>query len=319
MVATMGTALNARHVKKLRGLVSRVVLVFDADAGGEGGVDRAMEVFVSQEVDLRIATLPEGLDPCDLLVQQGADPFLQVLHSAVDVFEFKLRRVWQREKDAGVEGQRRAVEQMLGILAACPEERNLKIDLMVNRIAHRLGLKEEKLWQQLREMRAAKGRGERQAARPPEESERPVEIRSAPAARHEVELLQVVLAEPGLLPQALEQIPLAEVEHPGLRQLLERLAELQQEGKPADLDHLRSRLDNEPLMRKALELQDTGLTLANRQDVLAGIVERIRHKRAQRHAQTIKTQVMAAQDHDQAIELLKRLQPNAEGKMKNAE
>src|SRR5262249_20346874 len=64
VVATMGTALNVRHVKKLRGLVQTVLLVFDADAGGDTGVDRALEVFVSQEMDLKVAALPEGLDPC---------------------------------------------------------------------------------------------------------------------------------------------------------------------------------------------------------------------------------------------------------------
>src|SRR5439155_3232169 len=68
VVATMGTALNARHVKKIRNLAPRVVLVFDADAGGDTGVDRALEVFVSQDLDLRVATLPAGLDPCDLFV-----------------------------------------------------------------------------------------------------------------------------------------------------------------------------------------------------------------------------------------------------------
>ena len=72
VVATMGTALNARHVQQLRRFVSRVVLVFDADEGGITGVDRALEVFVSHDVELRVATLPAGLDPCDLLVTQGA-------------------------------------------------------------------------------------------------------------------------------------------------------------------------------------------------------------------------------------------------------
>ena len=45
VVATMGTALNAKHVHKLRTFAPRVVLVFDADAGGDTGVDRALEIF----------------------------------------------------------------------------------------------------------------------------------------------------------------------------------------------------------------------------------------------------------------------------------
>src|SRR5207247_3715538 len=90
VVATMGTALNARHVHHLRRFVPRVVLVFDADAGGNTGVDRALEIFASQDVDLAIATLPEGLDPFDLLVTQGAPPFVKALASAVDALDFKL-------------------------------------------------------------------------------------------------------------------------------------------------------------------------------------------------------------------------------------
>ncbi len=76
VVATMGTALNARHVAQLRRYVPKVVLVYDADAGGYTGVDRALEMFVSQDVELAVATLPEGLDPCDLLVRpDGIDTF----------------------------------------------------------------------------------------------------------------------------------------------------------------------------------------------------------------------------------------------------
>ena len=45
VVATMGTALNARHVVQLRRVAQTVVLVFDADQGGESGVDRGSGSF----------------------------------------------------------------------------------------------------------------------------------------------------------------------------------------------------------------------------------------------------------------------------------
>src|SRR5262249_60984738 len=45
VVATMGTALNEAHVRHLRRFVPPVVLVFDADAGGLTGVDRAVQMF----------------------------------------------------------------------------------------------------------------------------------------------------------------------------------------------------------------------------------------------------------------------------------
>ena len=94
VVATMGTALNEAHVRQLRRFVPRVVLVFDADAGGVTGVDRALEIFVGCDVELAIATLPDGLDPCDLLAAQGADAFRRVLDSAANASAMAKRNSW---------------------------------------------------------------------------------------------------------------------------------------------------------------------------------------------------------------------------------
>ena len=91
---------------------------FDADAGGETGVDRALEIFASQDVDLAIATLPAGLDPCDLLLEQGAEavsagagcergrPGVQAEPGAA--------RRWAAGQSRR---QRRAVDAVLGIIA----------------------------------------------------------------------------------------------------------------------------------------------------------------------------------------------------------
>jgi DNA primase len=307
VVATMGTALNARHIKKIRNLVPRVVLVFDADAGGDTGVDRALEVFVSHDLDLRVATLPEGLDPCDLLVAQGPEPFRQALDGAIDVLDYKLQRVWTKEASQGLEGQRRAAEQMLSILAASPVERSVKLELMVNRIAHRLNLKEETLWRRLSELRSKRAERvePRVGDRQPTEASAPE--RSAPAPRHEVELLEVLLAEPPLVARASAEVAASELEHPGLRQLLEELYRLHAEGLTADLDHLQGRLDNERLLDTALRLQDRGLGQPDRPSAYVKVLERFVEKRDLRRTQELKHQVLAANDHDQAIELLARL------------
>lgn len=308
VVATMGTALNARHIKKIRQLVPRVVLVFDADAGGDTGVDRALEVFVSQDLDLRIATLPEGLDPCDLLVAQGPEPLRQALAQSVDVFEYKLQRVWAREAVQGLEGQRRASDLMLSILAAAPQERSVKLELMVNRIAHRLNLKEETLWKRLKELRSKRSDAAAPTSRPAQPANETQ--RSAPAAPHERELLELLLAEPSLVARASAEVMPEEMEHPGLRTLLEGLYRLHAEGLTADLDHLHGRLDNERLLDHALRLQDAGAAHADRQSAYAKVLGRFREKRDARHKQELKNQLLAAADHDRAIEVLARLKQN---------
>lgn len=317
VVATMGTALNARHVQHLRRFVPRVVLVFDADAGGSTGVDRALQIFASQSVDLAIATLPEGLDPCDLLVEQGPEAFRAALGRAVDALDFKLQQVLAADTVQGVEGRRRAVDAVLGVIALAPEmagpESAIKQQLMLSRIAQRLALQEKIVWARLKELREAAQSGQKAAQAPRGgREENAAEPRAAPAAPHERELLQVLLADPALVPQAAAEVTPEQIQHPGLRELLTGLYDLQAAGEPPTLDLLRPRVDNPRLAAKALELQDLGRMNPDRGGWLRRILAEFRRKhQVEPRQRELKNQLQAASVHEEAIELLRQLQnPN---------
>ncbi len=309
VVATMGTALNARHVQNLRRFVPRVLLVFDADAGGTTGVDRALEIFASQDVELAIATLPEGLDPCDLLVQQGAEAFRQVLDSAVDALEFKLNQVLAGQGPLGVEGRRRAVDAVLGVIALAPEMPGqagaIKIQLMISRIAQRLFLKEEDVWARLKELRQSRRGPDSAASRASAAAQ---VVRSAKAAPEERELLEILLADPALVPLAFDDAPAEQIEHPGLRRLLQGLYDLQRSGQPPTLDLLRARLDSGPLAEHALKLQDVGRRHPDRAGWLQKLIAFFRERRLRPVTQELHNQLHAARDHSHALELLRQLQ-----------
>ncbi|HYT95162.1 MAG TPA: DNA primase [Gemmataceae bacterium] len=338
VVATMGTALNASHVRQLRRFSPRVVLVYDADEGGDTGVDRALEIFVSQDIDLRIATLPEGLDPCDLLIRDGAESFKAALTKAVDVLEFKLNRVLAAGVSSGVEGQRQAVEATLGVIArgadlACKQPGlpaietildrialapplpgqagAVKQELMITRIAHRLGLKEETVWARLKELRTARRGAERTTPARDVPKGSGAASRSAPASRLERELLAILLAEPALVPVAVADVSPRDVEHPGLRQLVEGLYRLHAEGVAPEFDRLRPRIENQALMAKALELQEEGLMNPDRAKWLTAVLAGFRARRSLPEKQELQTQLQAALgagDQARAQELLQRLQ-----------
>jgi DNA primase len=315
VVATMGTALNSRHVKKLRHFAPRVVLVFDADAGGDTGVDRALDLFASEDVELAIATLPAGLDPCDLLVKDGPEAFRKVLEGAIDALEFKLNQVLAAEAGSGVEGKRRAIDAVLGIIALAPRLQGqagaVKTQLMVTRIARRLNLKEETVWARLEELRQQRGdatapsksREEGRATRDEESSPR-----MAKAAPEEVDLIRVLLADPDLVPEASARIKPEEIGHPGLRRMLAALYDLQAAGDSPTLDALRVRLDGDPVMSKALEWQEVGLNNPDRDDWLRQILTRFQERRRQSVTQELQSQLRAATDFETARELFRQLQ-----------
>jgi DNA primase len=65
VVACMGTALTEPQLKELGRLSKRLVLCFDGDAAGETATLRGMELAVRQGFDVKVVSLPPGIDPAD--------------------------------------------------------------------------------------------------------------------------------------------------------------------------------------------------------------------------------------------------------------
>jgi hypothetical protein len=65
VVASMGTALTEQQLRELVRLTKNLSLAFDGDAAGESAALRGMELAVAQGFDVRVVSLPRGLDPAD--------------------------------------------------------------------------------------------------------------------------------------------------------------------------------------------------------------------------------------------------------------
>ena len=62
----MGTALTEQQVKELARLTQTLYLCFDGDVAGEAATLRGMELAAEADLDVRVVTLPPGLDPADV-------------------------------------------------------------------------------------------------------------------------------------------------------------------------------------------------------------------------------------------------------------
>jgi DNA primase len=99
-VAPLGTALGEGQLQRLWKLSPEPVLCFDGDEAGRRAADRAAEralPHLSPERSLRVAFLPPGKDPDDLLRSEGAPAIQRVLEGAVPLVDF----LWT----VGVEGR----------------------------------------------------------------------------------------------------------------------------------------------------------------------------------------------------------------------
>ena len=91
-VAVLGTALGPRHIRLLRRYADTITLLLDGDEAGQRRTNEVLELFVQSDVDLRVLTLPDGLDPCDFLLQRGAAAMREQLSGAVDALEHAIQR-----------------------------------------------------------------------------------------------------------------------------------------------------------------------------------------------------------------------------------
>jgi DNA primase len=91
VLAVLGTALGERHIRLLRRFAETIVLVLDGDEAGRKRTSEILSLFVAEQVDLRIVTLPDDLDPCDFLLAHGAEAFRTHLDAAVDGLEHAFR------------------------------------------------------------------------------------------------------------------------------------------------------------------------------------------------------------------------------------
>jgi len=119
-VATLGTALTREHARVLQRLCETVILLFDGDEAGQRAADRALETFFAVPVDVRICTLPDRLDPDDLLRQpDGAVRFKAALDASVDALAHLVAGFRERLAERpGAAGRQRVIEEMCQRLGA---------------------------------------------------------------------------------------------------------------------------------------------------------------------------------------------------------
>ncbi|MCR6669972.1 DNA primase [Devosia ginsengisoli] len=84
-VAPLGTALTEEHLQLLWRMTDSPVLCFDGDKAGLKAAERAADLVMPHlrpGFSVRIATLPEGQDPDDLIKAQGRGAFADVIERA---------------------------------------------------------------------------------------------------------------------------------------------------------------------------------------------------------------------------------------------
>ena len=283
VVATMGTALTDRHVRLIARYATEAVLVFDADAAGAAASERAMEIFLAQQLHVRVATIPAGKDPCDLVVAGGASALSELAAGAPDALQYIWDRRLAEYRRAGgnLADRRRVVEEFLRLLAssavygAIDEVRRGQL---AQHVGHMLNVPPADLQQRMRALS--------RTARPA-----PTSTRGAGEGAYvsqqvgrsvaEAQILEVLLNSPELFDAAAERIGPDDFADAQLAQLARCIWSLAPDGR-GGLEDLLAREDLSPLNALLTRLATAGLQRGNHEATLAAAVDFLCYRR-QRH------------------------------------
>lgn len=110
-VATCGTALGDGHFDLLRRFTEKVVLAFDSDEAGAKAALRSdeLESPFRLDLDLRVAVMPDGLDPADLVQAERGQDLVKAVEAARPLLEHRIEYEISRHDLTGPEGRARAL------------------------------------------------------------------------------------------------------------------------------------------------------------------------------------------------------------------
>jgi DNA primase len=110
-VATCGTALGDGHFDLLRRFSDRIVLAFDSDEAGSRAALRGdeLESPFRLDLDLRVAAMPDGLDPADLVQQARTDELVVAVQKARPLLERRIEHEMSLHDLSTPEGRARAL------------------------------------------------------------------------------------------------------------------------------------------------------------------------------------------------------------------
>ncbi|MBP5307970.1 MAG: DNA primase, partial [Clostridia bacterium] len=122
VVASMGTSLTKEQARLLKRYTENVLICYDGDFAGQAANIRGLEILKAEGLNVKVVSLPEGMDPDDVIQKYGAEGYRKCLDEAMPLVDFKLKILRDRFFDGTAEGRRRYIAEAVKVISESPSE-----------------------------------------------------------------------------------------------------------------------------------------------------------------------------------------------------
>jgi len=122
IVASLGTALTIEQARLIKRYTTDCVIVYDSDTAGEKASLRGIEVLIKEGISVKIASLPQGMDPDSMVREKGVGEFDKVVNESVEFFDYQAN-IFKKKYDINtISGKYKFAGEFLPTIAGIENE-----------------------------------------------------------------------------------------------------------------------------------------------------------------------------------------------------
>lgn len=137
-VACLGTALTKEQANLLSRYADEIILSYDADEAGQKATARALGIFGTTGMEIKVLRLIGGKDPDEIIKKYGAQRFRDIINGAANDTEYRLLRARQGIDLSTDDGKVKYLSAATEVLAGIPSP--VEVDVYASRLANELGV-----------------------------------------------------------------------------------------------------------------------------------------------------------------------------------
>jgi len=147
VVATAGTAFTEHQCRLMKRYSTNITMLFDGDDAGRNAAEKATRIAMKQAVRPKIAMLPAGKDPDDLIKESGVDALKSLMADAKPFISYLIEITSSRFDISTPEGKSDAVKSLITDLSQVtdPVERAGAVQVLAGKLEIPAGRIESRL------------------------------------------------------------------------------------------------------------------------------------------------------------------------------
>jgi DNA primase len=286
IVASLGTALTVEQARLLKRYTRNVVMIYDPDDAGQIATLRTLDIFIEEDMDVKIVVLPQGFDP-DLFVRRnGITSLKEKIKEASGLYDYKLKILKSHYNSKEIEVKAKISRQMLETINKF-KNAVLKSEY-VKRLAQDLDIEEDALLQEIRKIK------EQKTYVSPNLSVSKKALNINPTEKL---LIKLMLEETELIQRIKESLEPADFQDERTSRIVSILFDLIEQGKDVGPHKLLNYFEGEDISELICEsVFMSEVSSQNREDIIDDCIQRLKNNRLVLKRQRLQEEIKIAEN-----------------------